>query len=220
MDPCRWPRLPRRSGRGCIYVAFAGLCLAVYLLGLETGLLMASKEHHSLDNPLYDSGGLVAWDQPRTQPTCRSAGPTGVREAACSLGAFHPLLFEKSLVLHRNPGSDADASLHGRVTLPGLGTLNCTGAPRGGARGGTQESRRPPYTPKIKAVRLTGGELILGKPSRKQPPTWISDVTRDPHETRRFPRQSRLKTGSARRDRGSRSHVWGSIWCSVGPMFP
>ncbi|XP_073182978.1 LOW QUALITY PROTEIN: beta-galactoside alpha-2,6-sialyltransferase 1-like [Lepidochelys kempii] len=139
-------------------------------LRLLNSQLMASKEHHFLDNPLYDSGGLVAWDQPRTQPTCRSSGWGGAgaapppgrprrphqaahglhpqfqwqlwdllqgsaaevvrgtvlmtslcrlvqlceflpsqrrtdrchepfREAACSLGAYHPLLFEKSLVL-------------------------------------------------------------------------------------------------------------------------
>ncbi|XP_037743220.1 beta-galactoside alpha-2,6-sialyltransferase 2-like [Chelonia mydas] len=59
-------------------------------------------------------------------------GPEPFRDAACSLGPYHPLLFEKSLVRLRNRGSDADVSLHGRVMLPGLGTLNCTGAPRGG----------------------------------------------------------------------------------------
>ncbi|MBN3298313.1 SIAT1 sialyltransferase, partial [Amia calva] len=50
-------------------------------------------------------------------------------DAACTLGAYHPLLYEKNLVKRMNQGSDHDIYTHGRVTLPGLGTLNCTGSP-------------------------------------------------------------------------------------------
>ncbi|KAH1164625.1 hypothetical protein KIL84_009495 [Mauremys mutica] len=41
------------------------------------------------------------------------------------------------------------------------------------------------------AEALPGGELILGKPSRKRPQIWTSDRTRDPHEAQRFSHQSK-----------------------------
>nr|XP_020481230.1 beta-galactoside alpha-2,6-sialyltransferase 1-like [Monopterus albus] len=47
-------------------------------------------------------------------------------DAACTLGAYHPLLYEKNLVKRMNQGSDRDIYTHGRVTLPGLSKLNCT----------------------------------------------------------------------------------------------
>ncbi|XP_065143297.1 beta-galactoside alpha-2,6-sialyltransferase 1 [Paramisgurnus dabryanus] len=47
-------------------------------------------------------------------------------DAACTLGAYHPLLYEKNLVKRMNQGSDRDIYTRGRVTLPGLMTLNCT----------------------------------------------------------------------------------------------
>ncbi|XP_034417125.1 beta-galactoside alpha-2,6-sialyltransferase 2 [Cyclopterus lumpus] len=46
-------------------------------------------------------------------------------DAACTLGAYHPLLYEKSLVQRINTGPESDLRKKGRVTLPGLGTLNC-----------------------------------------------------------------------------------------------
>lgn len=46
---------------------------------------------------------------------------------ACTLGAYHPLLFEKELVRRMNQGSQEDLAQHGRVTLPGFRALNCTG---------------------------------------------------------------------------------------------
>lgn len=49
-------------------------------------------------------------------------------DAACTLGAYHPLLYEKNWVKRMNQGSDRDIYLYGRVTLPGLKTLNCTGS--------------------------------------------------------------------------------------------
>lgn len=49
-------------------------------------------------------------------------------DAACTLGAYHPLLFEKNLVKRLNQGSDLDIILHGKVTLPGFRTLNCSRA--------------------------------------------------------------------------------------------
>lgn len=52
-------------------------------------------------------------------------------DAACTLGAYHPLLYEKNLVKRMNQGSDKDIYLLGRVTLPGYSALNCTqGAPQ------------------------------------------------------------------------------------------
>lgn len=47
-------------------------------------------------------------------------------DAACTLGAYHPLLYEKNLVKRMNRGSDKDIYLLGRVTLPGYSALNCT----------------------------------------------------------------------------------------------
>ncbi|XP_041094362.1 beta-galactoside alpha-2,6-sialyltransferase 1-like [Polyodon spathula] len=45
---------------------------------------------------------------------------------ACTLGAYHPLLYEKNLVKRMNQGSDRDIYTLGRVTLPGFRSLNCT----------------------------------------------------------------------------------------------
>ncbi|CAL8276662.1 unnamed protein product [Arctogadus glacialis] len=50
-------------------------------------------------------------------------------DAACTLGAYHPLLYEKNLVKRINQGTDRDIFTYGRVTLPGFSTLNCTLAP-------------------------------------------------------------------------------------------
>ncbi|XP_037543703.1 beta-galactoside alpha-2,6-sialyltransferase 1 isoform X1 [Nematolebias whitei] len=52
-------------------------------------------------------------------------------DAACTLGAYHPLLYEKNLVKRMNLGSDREIYMDGRVTLPGFSTMNCTtdGAP-------------------------------------------------------------------------------------------
>ncbi|KAF4098406.1 beta-galactoside alpha-2,6-sialyltransferase 1 isoform X1 [Onychostoma macrolepis] len=47
-------------------------------------------------------------------------------DAACTLGAYHPLLYEKNLVKRMNKGSDHDIYTHGKVTLPGFMTFNCT----------------------------------------------------------------------------------------------
>ncbi|AWO99580.1 putative beta-galactoside alpha-2-6-sialyltransferase 1-like [Scophthalmus maximus] len=49
-------------------------------------------------------------------------------DAACTLGAYHPLLYEKNLVKRMNQGSDRDIYTHGRVTLPGFGRMNCSRA--------------------------------------------------------------------------------------------
>ncbi|XP_034549248.1 beta-galactoside alpha-2,6-sialyltransferase 2 [Notolabrus celidotus] len=46
-------------------------------------------------------------------------------DAACTLGAYHPLLYEKSLIQRINTGPDRDLRRKGRVTLPGLSTINC-----------------------------------------------------------------------------------------------
>lgn len=48
-------------------------------------------------------------------------------DAACTLGAYHPLLYEKNLVKRMNQGPERDIYTHGRITLPGFNTLNCTG---------------------------------------------------------------------------------------------
>ena len=45
---------------------------------------------------------------------------------ACTLGAYHPLLFEKELVRRMNRGSPAELAQWGRVMLPGFQALNCT----------------------------------------------------------------------------------------------
>ncbi|KAJ8408912.1 hypothetical protein AAFF_G00247300 [Aldrovandia affinis] len=47
-------------------------------------------------------------------------------DAACTLGAYHPLLYEKNLVKRMNLGRDRDIYTHGRVTLPGFNSFNCT----------------------------------------------------------------------------------------------
>ncbi|NXI85811.1 SIAT1 sialyltransferase, partial [Rhipidura dahli] len=44
---------------------------------------------------------------------------------ACTMGAYHPLLFEKNLVKHINQGTDEDIYTHGKVTLPGFRKVHC-----------------------------------------------------------------------------------------------
>lgn len=46
-------------------------------------------------------------------------------DAACTLGAYHPLLYEKNLVKRMNQGSDREIFTHGRVTLPGFSKMSC-----------------------------------------------------------------------------------------------
>ncbi|KAK7882441.1 hypothetical protein WMY93_028615 [Mugilogobius chulae] len=46
-------------------------------------------------------------------------------DAACTLGAYHPLLYEKSLIQRLNTGPEIDLRRRGRVTLPGLSTIDC-----------------------------------------------------------------------------------------------
>ncbi|XP_072896951.1 beta-galactoside alpha-2,6-sialyltransferase 1-like isoform X2 [Hemitrygon akajei] len=47
------------------------------------------------------------------------------QDQACTVGAYHPLMFEKNLVKRINQGSDRDIYLQGKVTLPGFGTFRC-----------------------------------------------------------------------------------------------
>ncbi|XP_010878815.2 beta-galactoside alpha-2,6-sialyltransferase 2 [Esox lucius] len=46
-------------------------------------------------------------------------------DAACTLGAYHPLLYEKSLVQRMNVGQELDLKQKGCVTLPGFNSVNC-----------------------------------------------------------------------------------------------
>ncbi|XP_072252846.1 beta-galactoside alpha-2,6-sialyltransferase 2 [Leuresthes tenuis] len=46
-------------------------------------------------------------------------------DAACTLGAYHPLLYEKSLIQRINVGPESDLRRKGRVTLPGFTTIDC-----------------------------------------------------------------------------------------------
>lgn len=46
-------------------------------------------------------------------------------DSACTLGAYHPLLYEKSLIQRLNTGTESDLRRRGRVTLPGLSTVDC-----------------------------------------------------------------------------------------------
>ncbi|KAJ8266170.1 hypothetical protein GJAV_G00126740 [Gymnothorax javanicus] len=47
-------------------------------------------------------------------------------DAACTVGAYHPLLYEKNLVKRMNQGPDRDIFSHGRVTLPGFSSFSCS----------------------------------------------------------------------------------------------
>ncbi|XP_061092088.1 beta-galactoside alpha-2,6-sialyltransferase 2-like [Conger conger] len=46
-------------------------------------------------------------------------------DIACTLGAYHPLLYEKMLIQHMNIGSERDLKMNGKVTLSGFSTVNC-----------------------------------------------------------------------------------------------
>ncbi|XP_059019165.1 beta-galactoside alpha-2,6-sialyltransferase 1 isoform X1 [Mustela lutreola] len=46
-------------------------------------------------------------------------------DSACTMGAYHPLLFEKNLVKHLNQGTDEDIYLLGKATLPGFRKIRC-----------------------------------------------------------------------------------------------
>ena len=46
-------------------------------------------------------------------------------DSACTMGAYHPLLFEKNMVKYLNLGTDEDIYLLGKATLPGFWTIHC-----------------------------------------------------------------------------------------------
>ncbi|KAI1885352.1 hypothetical protein AGOR_G00219250 [Albula goreensis] len=46
-------------------------------------------------------------------------------DAACTLGAYHPLLYEKMLVQRMNTGTKQALKKKGRVTLPGFSAVQC-----------------------------------------------------------------------------------------------
>ncbi|ELK33759.1 Beta-galactoside alpha-2,6-sialyltransferase 2 [Myotis davidii] len=46
-------------------------------------------------------------------------------DAACTLGAYHPLLYEKLLVQRLNTGAQGDLHRKGKVVLPGLRAVHC-----------------------------------------------------------------------------------------------
>lgn len=46
-------------------------------------------------------------------------------DQACTMGAYHPLLFEKNMVKHLNRGTDEAIYTHGKVTLTGLRNVQC-----------------------------------------------------------------------------------------------
>ncbi|KAG7463408.1 hypothetical protein MATL_G00176310, partial [Megalops atlanticus] len=46
-------------------------------------------------------------------------------DAACTLGAYHPLLYEKMLIQRMNRGSARDLKRKGKVMLPGFSTIDC-----------------------------------------------------------------------------------------------
>ncbi|XP_055977312.1 beta-galactoside alpha-2,6-sialyltransferase 1 [Sorex fumeus] len=46
-------------------------------------------------------------------------------DSACTMGAYHPLLYEKNLVKFLNLGTDEDIYLLGKATLPGFRSIRC-----------------------------------------------------------------------------------------------
>ncbi|XP_078266915.1 beta-galactoside alpha-2,6-sialyltransferase 1-like isoform X2 [Rhinoraja longicauda] len=48
------------------------------------------------------------------------------QDQACTLGAYHPLMFEKNMVKRINHGSDEKIYVQGKVTLPGFRTFQCS----------------------------------------------------------------------------------------------
>ncbi|KAG7467451.1 hypothetical protein MATL_G00153990 [Megalops atlanticus] len=46
-------------------------------------------------------------------------------DAACTLGAYHPLLYEKMLIQRMNTGPERDLKHKGKVTLPGFSSASC-----------------------------------------------------------------------------------------------
>ncbi|MBN3278804.1 SIAT1 sialyltransferase, partial [Polyodon spathula] len=49
-----------------------------------------------------------------------------VYNKACTMGAYHPLMYEKNLVKKMNQGTDHDIFHYGRVTLPGFRNVHCS----------------------------------------------------------------------------------------------
>ncbi|XP_057595020.1 beta-galactoside alpha-2,6-sialyltransferase 1 [Hippopotamus amphibius kiboko] len=46
-------------------------------------------------------------------------------DSACTMGAYHPLLFEKNMVKYLNRGTDEAIYLLGKATLPGFRSIRC-----------------------------------------------------------------------------------------------
>ncbi|XP_013924136.1 PREDICTED: beta-galactoside alpha-2,6-sialyltransferase 1 [Thamnophis sirtalis] len=62
---------------------------------------------------------------PSKRQTDRCHYYQSVLDQACTMGAYHPQLFEKNMVKHLNQGTDEDIYNYGKVTLPGLRKVQC-----------------------------------------------------------------------------------------------
>ncbi|XP_064167633.1 beta-galactoside alpha-2,6-sialyltransferase 2-like [Anguilla rostrata] len=115
--------------------------------------ILANPKHRFNTSSLYKGVILVAWDPaPYTSdllkagillmmtlckevhvyeyiPSLRQTDLCHYHEqyydAACTLGAYHPLLYEKMLIQRMNTGSEQDLKRKGKVTLPGFSTVRC-----------------------------------------------------------------------------------------------
>uniref|UniRef100_A0A8C5GMX1 Beta-galactoside alpha-2,6-sialyltransferase 2 n=1 Tax=Gouania willdenowi TaxID=441366 RepID=A0A8C5GMX1_GOUWI len=62
---------------------------------------------------------------PSTRQTSLCHYHENFHDVACTLGSYHPLVFEKSLIQLINTGLESDLRMKGRATLPGFSTVNC-----------------------------------------------------------------------------------------------
>uniref|UniRef100_A0A8B9L753 Beta-galactoside alpha-2,6-sialyltransferase 2 n=1 Tax=Astyanax mexicanus TaxID=7994 RepID=A0A8B9L753_ASTMX len=62
---------------------------------------------------------------PSKRHTTRCHYYEALRDMACTLGAYHPLLYEKLLVRRMSTASIAELSEKGKVTLPGFSKISC-----------------------------------------------------------------------------------------------
>lgn len=107
-------------------------CLAAAVPGQSSGLLVVAGH----GSPLLPSLGIMIMmtlcDQVDIYEFLPSRRKTDVCyyhqkffDSACTMGAYHPLLFEKNMVKQLNEGTDEDIYIFGKATLSGFRSIHC-----------------------------------------------------------------------------------------------